>query len=46
MENTRVSVADKIDTNVIFEMFLNNPNDYSLGEKVRMYIYELQKETR
>jgi hypothetical protein len=46
MENTKVSVAEKIDTNVIYEMFLNNPNDYALGEKVRMYIYELQKETR
>lgn len=40
------TVAEKIDTNVIYEMFLNNPNDYDLGEKVRMYIYELQKETR
>lgn len=46
METTVNNVAEKIDTNVIFEMFLNNPNDYALGEKVRTYIYGLQKETR
>lgn len=40
MSNT---VAEKIDVNHILNLVKTESNDYVLGEKVRLYIYGLEK---
>lgn len=40
MTNT---VAEKIDVNHILKLVKTESNDYVLGEKVRLYIYDLEK---
>lgn len=37
------TVAEKIDVNHILKLVKTESNDYVLGEKVRLYIYDLEK---
>lgn len=38
-----MDINEKIDVNYIYELTKTNPNDMILGEKIREYIYGLEK---
>jgi len=38
-----MNVPTKIDTNYIYQLVKETPNDLELGEKIRAYIYEVEE---
>lgn len=38
-----MEVTTKIDTNYIYQLVKETPNDLELGEKIRAYIYEVEE---
>lgn len=42
-DKTQIIISDSIDPNYIYELTKTTSNDMSLGQQIRQYIWEIEK---